>query len=273
MEKRKSFFIVLFVGGSFLGLFFYNIHTFIRSEESGDENVSEEFLEEEFAGEQEEFLVQESFPSQELSPIVRDVSSIQEKSLPIIFTDQNVPFVTQAPGGLWENPRYQDGCEEASLLMTILWMEERELAQPASELDALSLVMEERLGTFYDTSIEDTFLFAKEYLPGETLFLREEVIKEDIIEEILGGKVVGVTVNGQKLENPHFTFPGPLYHMIVIRGYDPETREFITNDPGTRLGAGYRYQEDILFSAMHNYETGKKGQVFPDEKNMIVFQR
>ncbi|NCU42162.1 MAG: hypothetical protein EOM19_05615 [Candidatus Moranbacteria bacterium] len=273
MKKRKYFFMVLFAGGFLLGLFFYNIHTFVRSEEDADENVFEEFLKEESTGGQEEFLGKEAFPSQELSPMVRDIPPIQEKSLPIIFTDQSVPFVTQAPGGLWENPRYQDGCEEASLLMAILWMEERKSVQPASELNALSLAMEERLGTFYDTSIEDTFLFANEYLPEETLFLRKEVTKEDIIEEILGGKIVGVTVNGQKLENPYFTLPGPLYHMIVIRGYDPETKEFITNDPGTRLGDGYRYQEDILFSAMQNYETGKKGQVFPGEKNMIVFQR
>jgi len=37
--------------------------------------------------------------------------------------------------------------------------------------------------------------------------------------------------------------------MIVIRGFDPATKEFITNDPGTKRGEFYRYDIDLLEKA------------------------
>lgn len=263
MGKKNSFFVSLFVGVLIGVLFFYNAHRFIQSEDDEGENVvfEEDIGEEDSTLDmQEEVLVEEELP-------------MQEESISIVFKDQNVPFAVQAPGGLWENPRYQDGCEEASLLMAFSWVERKDIENIVLDLDVISYAMEERLGTFYDTSIEDTFLFAYEYLEGENVFLKKDVTKDDIIRELMEGYIVAITVNGQKLQNPHFTSPGPLYHMIIIRGYDPETKEFIANDPGTQYGKGYRYQEDLLFSAMHNYKTGKKSTIYPDEKSMIVFQR
>jgi hypothetical protein len=266
---KKNFFYGVLVGGVILGtLFFYTAHRFIqRQNDEGStvfqENGGEENL---VFDRQEDVLAQEDSPIQEEFPV-------EEEPVSVIFKDQNVPFVVQAPGGLWENPRYQDGCEEASLLMAFSWVEGKEIESLALDLDTISYAMGERLGTFYDTSIEDTFLFAYEYLEGENVFLKKDVTKDDIIRELMEGYIVAITVNGQKLENQYFTSPGPLYHMIILRGYDPETEEFIANDPGTQYGKGYRYQEDLLFSAMHNYETGKKSTIYPDEKSMIVFQR
>jgi hypothetical protein len=44
--------------------------------------------------------------------------------------------------------------------------------------------------------------------------------------------------------------------MVVIRGYDVDTKEFITNDVGTRQGENYRYPESVLFNAIRDYPTG-----------------
>jgi hypothetical protein len=54
--------------------------------------------------------------------------------------------------------------------------------------------------------------------------------------------------------------------MLLIIGYDPETQEFITNDPGTHRGAGYRYAEDTLFDAIWEYPSGKNHPPLPTGK-------
>ena len=48
--------------------------------------------------------------------------------------------------------------------------------------------------------------------------------------------------------------------MLVLTGYDED--EFITNEPGTKNGAGYRYSIDVIMNAMHDLhrplEEGRK---------------
>lgn len=191
----------------------------------------------------------------------------------IIFIDQKVPFVVQAPGGSWSDPRRQDGCEEASMLMVMYWVKERNIIDLEKELDEISLSMERQLGTFRDTSIRDTFLFIYETLHLGNVVLRESVGVQDIRNAILSGNIVAVTVNGQKLHNPYFTPPGPEYHMLIVRGYDPATDEFIVNDPGTVHGEGYRYKTYVLFGAMQDYETGYHKGIHPEEKLMLEFSK
>lgn len=262
MRRRKYFLTLLFTEVIVVTSFFYGTSLFIKSISIEEENVV-----------LEDIIWEEKRESMQEETLEEGPSPTQEMPAPKILKNQDVPFVVQAPGGFWENPRYQDGCEEASLLMAFSWVQGKEIKNPALTLDEISYAMEERLGTFYDTSIEDTFLFAHEYLDGEGTSLKKDVVKNDLIEELLRGNIVGITVNGQRLNNPYFTPPGPLYHMIILRGYDPETKEFIANDPGTKRGEEFRYQEDLLFSALQNYTTGKKGTIFPEEKHMIVFQR
>ncbi len=103
--------------------------------------------------------------------------------------------------------------------------------------------------------------------------LVEDVTTDDMKNALSEGNIVIVPANGRKLQNPNFTAPGPLYHTLLVRGYDPATDEFIVNDPGTRKGNGYRYASDILFDAIQNYETGHHGKLFPDEKVMLVIQK
>ena len=56
----------------------------------------------------------------------------------------------------------------------------------------------------------------------------------DITKELSEGRIVIVPTAGRLLKNPHFTASGPLYHMLVIKGFDDAKHTFITNDPGTR---------------------------------------
>ena len=61
--------------------------------------------------------------------------------------------------------------------------------------------------------------------------------------------------------------------MIIIRGYDPLTKEFITNDPGTRKGELYRYDATVLYEAIRDYPTGYHEIIPHIEKNMIVVSK
>ena len=58
------------------------------------------------------------------------------------------------------------------------------------------------------------------------------------------------------LPNTHYINGGPLYHMIVIRGYKGDT--FIVNDPGTDNGDGNEYSFAVLHKASADWNQGTK---------------
>jgi hypothetical protein len=80
-------------------------------------------------------------------------------------------------------------------------------------------------------------------------------------------------MNGRELKNPNFKAPGPVTHMVLVKGYDYKTKEFITNDPGTRRGENYRYPEKISLKAIRVYPTGYHLAVKKVKKEMIVVEK
>lgn len=61
--------------------------------------------------------------------------------------------------------------------------------------------------------------------------------------------------------------------MILIKGYDYKTKQFITNDPGTRRGENYRYSALTIFKAIRPYRTGNKVAFAKLVKEMLVISR
>lgn len=210
---------------------------------------------------------------QSITPVVIE----KQKVIPVESIFQEVPFTSQAPTGNWSELVFQNACEEAVLLMASKWVR-REIFGGASEREAeIRLITKEEEKYFpknaYDISTEDMLFLAKKLYPEMSISLVHDVTKEDVRDALLNGNIVIVSANGQKLKNPNFTLPGPLYHALLIRGYDHITDEFITNDPGTRKGDGYRYKGAIIFDAMQDYATGYHGELFPHKKMMLVIQR
>ncbi|MEI6379075.1 MAG: hypothetical protein WCO55_05425 [Candidatus Falkowbacteria bacterium] len=78
---------------------------------------------------------------------------------------------------------------------------------------------------------------------------------------------------GRLLKNPNYKAPGPLQHFLVIKGYDYATKEFITNDSGTRNGRDYRYPEKVLFTALREYPTGKHLPIKENKKMLIIVSK
>ena len=201
---------------------------------------------------------------------------IEEKAKTGKLIVKDVSFAAQAPFGEWSDPRQQDACEEASALIAIKWAlgESFTLAEAKAEILKISKYQTDEFGEYRDTSAEDTLeRIINGYFGYDKARLEKDIAKADIIKELENGNLIIVPTDGQLLDNPNFTPPGPERHMLVIRGYDYDTKKFIANDPGTRQGQNYNYPEDVLFRAIQNYATGYHEPIEKMEKVMIVVEK
>jgi len=202
--------------------------------------------------------------------------SAKASSTPLMSVTYDVPFLSQAPLGGWSDPRQQDGCEEASVLMAAHWVRGEKITSAQAGLEKLLLLSkfgEEEYGTFHDTSIEVTAKFFQDYYQIDSAKVEYDITVNDIVNALRDGKIVIVPTNGQLLGNPNFTSPGPVYHMLVVIGFNQTKKIFITNDPGTRNGAKYQYSYDRLYNAISGYETGQHIPRIGDPKVMIAVSR
>jgi len=185
--------------------------------------------------------------------------SKEESTLPASI-NLAVPFTSQAPHGNWDEP-YQEACEEASVYMVHAYFSGMDEGQiPASTADeALLQIVEFEMklfGEYKDTTAEKTGVFA-ELLFGHTYQVLQSPTVEDIQRKLVQGHPVILPAAGRLLGNPYFTAPGPIYHMLVIRGYTQDG-QFIVNDPGTYRGEAYLYDFDTIMSAMHDWNDGEE---------------
>lgn len=200
-------------------------------------------------------------------------------SLPAQITQTllDVPFTAQAPFGEWSDPRQQDGCEEASVIMAIRWVRNETFASRQAakeEILKLSHYQEDNYGEFHDTSAQDTASrLLKNYYNFTNYEVKEVNKVSDLITELQKGYLLIVPANGKALENPNFTDGGPDRHMLVIKGYNSATKQFITNDPGTRQGESYKYHEQVLFAALRDYKSGYHIAITEMHKVMIVVKK
>lgn len=181
-----------------------------------------------------------------------------------------VPFTSQAPFANWGMP-YQEACEEASVLMVDYFWRGKKLNPALADKEILKIVdwQVKTLGFYEDTTAEETGRILKEYFGYKKVRLVADPTIDQIKAEVAAGRPVIVPAAGRLLGNRYFTGLGPFYHMLVITGYN--TTEFITNDPGTRRGAGYRYKYKTLMSAIHDWN-GSTETVTQGRKVMIVVE-
>lgn len=183
-------------------------------------------------------------------------SQPKQNQLPI-EVNLDVPFTSQAPFQNWDLP-YGEFCEEASVLMAASYINGWLIPNPSTanqKMLEIKAFEEKRFGYYEDTNAEETAIILKEFygLKNVKILPNPQII--DIKTALGQGKLVIVPAAGRELGNPHFRNPGPLYHMLVIKGYT-KNGDFITNDPGTRLGANYIYSQNVIMNAMHDWYNG-----------------
>ncbi|OHA03754.1 MAG: hypothetical protein A3J10_04245 [Candidatus Sungbacteria bacterium RIFCSPLOWO2_02_FULL_54_10] len=125
-------------------------------------------------------------------------------------------------------------------------------------------------GRWRDTGIEETADILRRLYGFSGIKTTLIASPEDMKKELSAGKIIIAPTAGRLLKNPYFTPPGPLYHMVVIRGFDEEKQAFIVNDPGTRRGEGLRYPTDVLFYAIHDLHDG---DILQGEKRVMIVGR
>jgi hypothetical protein len=180
----------------------------------------------------------------------------------------DVPFICQAPLGNWNYP-FDSACEEAAILMIHYYLQNKSI-DPLIATQEIREIVEfeiEEYGFHKDTSAEQTAQLIKDFY-GYEVKVVYDISLEDIKEELVKGNPVIVPTAGRMLENPYFTSPGPLLHMLVIKGYDLDG--FIVNDPGTRRGDSYAYSYDVLEKAIHDWGDG---DIENGKSAMIIIQK
>lgn len=180
-----------------------------------------------------------------------------------------VPFQSQTPLGVWD-PLHEETCEEASLLLVKHFLGETTPTPVEMDAELLDLVQwETENGYGWDVGIDEMKSIAQDrYGFAGTILDNVDV---DTLEEMLRqGNPVIIPAAGRLLGNPYFSGEGPIYHMIVIVGYDKTS--FITHDVGTKRGENYRYRKDVLMNAIHDW-TGGEDDILLGAKRALVLHR
>ncbi len=189
--------------------------------------------------------------SSNLSPTTSPIA-LNARILPTKI-NLDVPFTSQAPEKNWEQP-WQDACEEAAVLMLDAYYKKYNLSPLFAKDEIIKMVEWEQtrnLGKSIEIKeikeiFSDYFNFKSEIIENPTV--------EQIKRFIANGNPVLAVADGKVLPNPHYRNGGPVYHALIIRGYDED--EFITNDPGTQFGRGFKYKYDDLMNAIHEWNGG-----------------
>ena len=136
-----------------------------------------------------------------------------------------------------------------------------------TEMQVIKQYEELAFKKYDDTSANETASILKNLYGFKHIETRRVASVDDMIKELSEGRIVLVPLAGRMLKNPYFVSPGPLYHMVVVRGYDNIAHTFITNDPGTRRGNALVYNQELFFHAIHDWNGG---DVMNGEKNVVV---
>lgn len=226
-----------------------------REEENNTEQKSEIEV-----NEAQEVQEQEEDNNSEISKLVSIPTRMQ----------LDVPFIVQAPNANWDLP-YAEACEEASLLMVHHFYENQgpfSQDEMKSAIDDIIYWGDETFGAF-DTSAETTTRYFTERLGynADDISVLYDFTIQDMKALLAEGIPLIVPAAGRELGNKFFQNPGPLYHMLVITGYTED--QFIANDPGTRRGEGYKYNQEVLYNAIHDL-TPNLEEIGTGRKAMII---
>jgi len=167
--------------------------------------------------------------------------------------DYPVPFVSQAPFGVWDE-LHKEACEEASIIMVVKYFNDEPLTAHTMEQGIISLATWERENGYQvDINASEAVDIIKNHFNLKADLITDVTV-DNIIRELKNGNLIIIPAAGRQLNNPYFQTPGPIYHMLVIKGYDQDKREFITNDVGTKRGEGFRYGYQALIDAIHDWD-------------------
>jgi hypothetical protein len=173
------------------------------------------------------------------------------------LVELDVPFVPEAPEGIWAGP-WKNACEEASLVMAESFYAGQKtvsVAEAKKRMTELFALQDRLWGSNANSDAARTAKIANDHMAFKARVVTNPTV-ESIKAELAAGRPVISLNHGKELGNPNIPFlaTGSFYHMLVIIGYDDATGEFITNDDGDeKEGAGRRYGYEHFMASVHDY--------------------
>jgi len=182
-----------------------------------------------------------------------------------------VSFISQAPYAVWDE-YHEEACEEAVLIMAAFYFQEKELNQEIAEKEIQDMIKFQikEYGDYKDSGARQIVKLAEDFYGMKNLEIVYDFNQDRIKKELAKENPIIIPAAGQLLDNPYFTPPGPLYHNLILIGY--EGNEIIVNDPGTKRGESYRYNPNILYNAIHDF-SGDKNLIEQGRKAMIIVRK
>ena len=162
-----------------------------------------------------------------------------------------VLFASQAPLTNWD-ALHEEACEEASMIMAVKYFKKLPLDNNIMEAEIQRLVKwETDNGYKVDLNAAEIVKVMADYFGFNNVKISRDVNADQMKYELSKGNLIIIPAAGRDLHNPNYKAPGPIYHMLLIKGYS--SSQFITNDPGTRKGNGYRYDYATIIGAIHDW--------------------
>ncbi|HNU96006.1 MAG TPA: C39 family peptidase [Candidatus Magasanikbacteria bacterium] len=182
-----------------------------------------------------------------------------------------VPFISEAPEKIWSGP-WLNGCEEASIAMVDNFYIGKNKVTPKDAAILMNKLFAWQ-NKIYKSNANSNATRTVEMILKNNLSFKTRIVRDPTLEqiknELRANRPVISLHYGLDLKNPDLIFrrDGSAYHMVVIKGFDDNTNEFIVHDNGShKNGVDFRYKYDILMSSLRDYnhktdKTEKPGTV------------
>lgn len=197
----------------------------------------------------------------------------------------HVPFLSQAPLLNWDD-LHNDACEEASLISVVRYLKGEKTISPQEgekEIEDLVQWQMTNFGNHYDLPIAKVAEMVEKYYQMPTTIYRNEEVNLPKIQELLAeNQPIILPLAGRQINNPYYRSPGPIYHMLVIRGYDQAKEQFITNDPGTKRGEEFKYSFARIMDNIYDMPAWQQNKssleanpdlIFSGSKAMLIIKK
>ncbi len=205
----------------------------------------------------------------------------QKIDLPNYYKIENVPFVSQAPTGAWD-AYHNETCEEAAALTAIYYKDGIQVDNAKIEEDLIKLTdwQDSNWGGNFELSVYDLQKLIKSFYNRDSQVINNPTL-EDIKKQLVDNNPVIIPASGRTLNNPNYTGLGPVYHMLVLIGYDDSQNAFITEDIGITKGENYTFPYDVIMNSIHDMPKWQENKdsinadpdmIFSGAKNILIIK-
>ncbi len=164
-----------------------------------------------------------------------------------------MPFYAQAPFGHWAQP-YADACEETSIVMVDGYYNNQHWNEAGAKEQILKVlgIKNKYYGKSYDENAQEIVNIINNFTNWEARVVKTPKL-EELLAELDNERPIILPAHARELKNKYYKTANMDYHVIVLSSYDAKTKEFITQDPGTKHGESLRYSYEIIMKAMHDF--------------------